>query len=125
MMPHPTHGHACTNFAITGNTILRSGLELRKRTIEDDLERTNVRVESCTGVSFTGNTLAAGENDLSNKEAGEMSPRYGMVLKDLRHCVVTHNTLASGASEQLINDQGGHTADSLVHDNPGTLISAL
>ena len=118
----PNVHHPCYSFAVTGNTILRSGLELRGHKIHDDADRTNVRLEGCQGLTFTGNALTAGQNDRRH-EPGEFSPRYGMVVENLQHSVVTHNTLWRGAAEQLILDRGGHDDTTLICDNPGSMVS--
>jgi len=52
---------------------------------------------------------------------GEWSPRYGMILGNLNQSLVQGNVLRSGATEQLILDLGGHSADSVIGDNLGTV----
>ncbi len=106
----------CRIMAISGNVIYRSGKPDWRPL--DQHDSCHVRMRDCGGVTCTGNTLNIGRDDGGK---GEWSPNYGMVLQNLWDCVVKDNVMSSGALKELIVDLGGHTAGTIIRDNPGAL----
>jgi hypothetical protein len=106
----------CHTLAVTGNLIYRSGKP--DWGTQDEFDSSQVRFEYAKGLTFIGNVMNAGRDDGGK---GGFSPDYGMVLKGLETSVIKDNTLYQGALKQVMLDQGGHTDDVIIKDNPGTL----
>jgi hypothetical protein len=110
----------CTQFAITGNFIKRSGKFSGPGTHVGPHDSSQILLEDSTGVTCTGNVLQSGRDD---GNAGLWSPAYGIVYQGLENCVVANNTLHDGALQQLLVDLGGHRDGVVVKDNPGRLFT--
>ncbi len=113
LMPRP--GAPCSNIAVTGNVINRSGKP--ETTGADDLDSSHVRIEEAHGVTFVGNTMCVGQDD----GGGSFSPRYAIVLRALKNCVIANNVMNIGALKELVHDLGGHGEGVVVRDNVGNL----
>lgn len=110
-------GHApCTQIALTGNFIKRSGKAARPNTHDS----AQLLFDGCEGLTCIGNTLQAGRDDGGK---GVWSPSYGIVYGGLRNCVVRDNVLHDGAITQLLLDLGGHHEGVSVGENPGRLFT--
>jgi len=107
-------GRGCTQFAVTGNYMRRSG----PAADAESHESSQVRLEKATGVTLVGNTMAAGQDDGGR---GKWSPSFGIVYEGLSNCVIANNVLHRGALKQLLKDLGGHGEGLVVKDNPGSL----
>ncbi|HEY6447811.1 MAG TPA: glycosyl hydrolase family 28-related protein [Acidobacteriaceae bacterium] len=106
----------CTQFAITGNFVKRSG-KLANAGTHDSAQ---IVLEDATGVTCTGNVLQSGRDDGNQ---GTWSPSEGIVYRGLADCVIANNTLHNGALRQLLVDLGGHGDGVVVKDNPGRLFT--
>lgn len=104
----------CTQFAMTGNVIYRSG----KWSDPDSLEGAHARFEGAKGMTFVGNTLVAGRDDGGK---GNWSPSYGIVCRGLENAVIKDNVMHNAALRELIVDQGEHGDGFIMKDNPGCL----
>lgn len=100
--------------AITGNIMNRSGARVEPGTRAS----CHLWLENAVGIACTGNTLCFGNND---DGSGPFSPSYGMALKNLRNSVIMGNALHNACTRQLILDEGGHDATTVIRDNPGCL----
>lgn len=100
---------------ITGNIFNRSGAKAEPGTPES----CHLWLETAVGIACTGNTMCYGNND---DGSGPFSPSYGMVLRGLRNCAIIGNTLHNAALQQLVRDEGGHDAATVIRDNPGCLV---
>ena len=107
----------CTQMAITGNYIKRSG----KLAHAESHDSSQVFMDGCQGVTFIGNNLWSGRDD---GDAGTFSPSYGIVYGGLRNCVIKDNVLHDGALKALMLDLGGQEEGVIVGDNPGRLFAA-
>lgn len=106
----------CTQFAITGNFVKRSG---KFASVDaGGHESAQILLEGSTGVTCTGNVLEAGQDD-GNK--GIWSPAEGIVYQGLENSVIANNVLHRGALRQLLVDLGGDGEGVVVKDNPGSL----
>ena len=74
-------------------------------------------LEEVEGLTCTGNTMAVGRGDGGQ---GEWSPDYGIVCRGLKDAVVKDNSCTK-AWKKLIDDEGGHSGQGSIGDNPGTL----
>jgi hypothetical protein len=110
--------NACTQIAITGNFIKRSG----KFADQQSHASSQILLEEAEGVTCIGNTFQAGRDD---GPKGVWSPAYGIVYQGLQNCVVRDNVLHDGALRQLLLDLGGHREGVIVSDNPGRLFTDL
>lgn len=109
-------GHRCSVIAATGNVLYRSG---RPVWSDPPGRRTaHVRLDGVEGLAFTGNVMHAGRDDGGK---GGWSPHLGLVLRNLDDAVVKDNVLHQAALEDLVVDQGGHGAQVIIRDNPGSL----
>ncbi len=106
----------CTQIALTGNFIKRSGKAAQAGTHDS----AQLLLEGCEGLTCIGNTLQAGRDDGGK---GVWSPSYGIIYRGLRNCVVRDNVLHDGAITQLLLDLGGHHEGVVVDDNPGRLFT--
>jgi hypothetical protein len=102
----------CSQIAITGNFIKRSG---KLANLENE-ESAQIVLDGARGVTCIGNTLQSGRDD---DGAGKFSPSYGIVYKDLQDCVISNNVLHDGALRELLVDQGGQGEGVIIRDNPG------
>jgi hypothetical protein len=106
----------CTQFAITGNFVKRSG----KNANADADESAQIVLEASSGVTCTGNVLECGRDD---GDKGVWSPSCGIVWQGLENCVIANNVLHRGALRELLADRGGHREGVVVKDNPGSLFT--
>jgi hypothetical protein len=104
------------DITVTGNMIYRSG-KTEWRPLGPH-ESCHIQVDHGNGLVITGNTMTVGRDDDGK---GEWSPRYGLILGNLNQSLVQGNVLRSGATEQLLLDLGGHSADSAIRDNIGSV----
>lgn len=100
---------------ITGNILNRSGA----KAVPGTPESCHLWLESAMGIACTGNTLCFGNND---DGSGPYSPSYGMVLRGLRNSAILGNAMHNAAVQQLVRDEGGHDAATVIRDNPGCLV---
>lgn len=100
---------------ITGNIFNRSGAKAEPGTPQS----CHLWLESAMGIACTGNTMCFGNHD---DGSGPYSPSYGMVLRGLRNCAIQGNAMHNAATQQLILDEGGHDAATVIRDNPGCLV---
>ncbi|HTW46427.1 MAG TPA: right-handed parallel beta-helix repeat-containing protein [Acidobacteriaceae bacterium] len=106
----------CTQFAITGNFVKRSGKFANAGTHDS----AQIVLEGAAGVTCTGNVLQSGRDDGNQ---GVWSPSEGIVYQGLEDCVIANNTLHNGALRRLLVDLGGHGEGVVVKDNPGRLFT--
>lgn len=106
----------CTQIALTGNFIKRSGAFAKA----DTPESAQILLDGCEGVTCVGNTLQAGRDDGGK---GTWSPSYGIVYGGLQNCVIRDNVLHDGAIQQLLLDTGGAHEGLVLGDNPGRLFT--
>ncbi len=106
----------CTQFAITGNFIKRSG-RFAKAGTHDSAQ---IVLEGSSGVTCAGNVLESGRDDGNQ---GVWSPSFGIVWQGLENCVLANNVLHEGALQQLMVDLGGKRDGVIVKDNPGSLFT--
>lgn len=107
----------CRSFSITGNVIYRSGAPLGGRPQGEN--NSHLYFDGVWGLACTGNTLLAGGNDGGG---GVLSPQNGIFCQQLRDAVITGNVLHEGAIEALLLDRGGHSPNTVIRDNPGSLV---
>lgn len=106
----------CSQFAVTGNVIYRSG----KWSEPGSEECAHARFDGAQGLSFVGNTLVAGRDDGGK---GNWSPSFGIVCQGLSNCVIKDNVLHNAALRDLLVDRGGHGEGVIIKDNPGCLMA--
>jgi hypothetical protein len=106
----------CTQIAITGNFVKRSGRFARPGSYDS----AQILLEDASGVTCVSNVLESGRDD-GNK--GTWSPSNGIVCGGLENCIVAHNTLHKGALQQLLVDLGKHRSGVLIKDNSGSLFT--
>ncbi len=107
---------SCSQFAITGNVLHRSGALWHER---GEIANSHMVLDGCRGVVVTGNTMSVGQDD---DQQGVFTPAYGVTYTQLRHCIIRDNVLYEGALRQLIRDLGDNEETSIiVRDNIGSL----
>ena len=78
----------------------------------------HIRLECVHGAVVSGNSLSVGRDDGGK---GHWSPGTAIILRGMKNSIVKDNVMHEGSLRQLVLDLVGHSGETIIRDNVGSL----